>query len=169
MENTNDNNKDLYYLNELSDYQVASDYPDVRGWKVEDAQGHVIGKVDDLLVSKQKERVVYLDVEMHDDQLKDNSQLLNTPASDGVHGFVNKEGENHLILPIGLVQLREEEEVVYTSKINQDTFLKAKRFTKRANLNRDDEMIIYKHYFPDTLVDNRTQLDSFYNQDGFVY
>ncbi len=56
------NNKHLFYLNELSDYKVASDDPDVRGWKVKDSDNRVIGKVDNLLVNKNTERVVYLDV-----------------------------------------------------------------------------------------------------------
>jgi hypothetical protein len=30
-------NKNLYYLEELSDYKVASEYSDVRGWDVIDA------------------------------------------------------------------------------------------------------------------------------------
>ncbi|MDQ6890962.1 MAG: PRC-barrel domain-containing protein [Bacteroidota bacterium] len=59
-----DKNKNLYYLHELSGYKVADDYPDVRDWKVEDANGRLVGKVDGLLVNKTAERVVYLDVEV---------------------------------------------------------------------------------------------------------
>jgi len=58
-------NKNLYYLHELSDYKVASDYADVRDWEVVDADKRTIGKVDALLVNKEAERVVYLDVEVN--------------------------------------------------------------------------------------------------------
>lgn len=56
--------KHLYNLDELSDYKVASDDPDVRSWEVRDADNRVIGKVDNLLVNKTARRVVYLDVEV---------------------------------------------------------------------------------------------------------
>ncbi len=57
-------NKDLYNLHDLSGYKVAEDYADVRDWEVIDVDKRTIGKVDGLLVSKQAERVVYLDVEV---------------------------------------------------------------------------------------------------------
>jgi sporulation protein YlmC with PRC-barrel domain len=56
--------RNLFRLHELSDYKVASHYPDVRGWKVIDADNRKIGEVDELLVNKATERVVYLDVEV---------------------------------------------------------------------------------------------------------
>lgn len=59
-----DKNKNLYYLDELQDYKIEDNYCDVRGWEVQDADSRTIGKVDNLLVSKEAERVVYLDVEM---------------------------------------------------------------------------------------------------------
>ena len=48
--------KHLFYLNELSDYKVKSDNPDVRGWEIHDRDGRTIGKVDNLLVNKQTEK-----------------------------------------------------------------------------------------------------------------
>jgi len=45
-------NKNLYYLNELSDYTVDGDYSDVRGWEVKDRDERTIGKVDNLLVNE---------------------------------------------------------------------------------------------------------------------
>jgi len=43
-----DTNKNLFNLDELSDYKVANDYSDVRGWQVKDANNRTIGKVDHL-------------------------------------------------------------------------------------------------------------------------
>nr|WP_294894958.1 hypothetical protein [uncultured Pedobacter sp.] len=65
-----DENKDLYYLHDLSDYKIASDYPDFRGWKLQDTAHREIGTVDGLLVSKSAERVVYLDIEVNEDLIK---------------------------------------------------------------------------------------------------
>ncbi len=80
-------NKDLFYLEELSDYEVASDYSDVRGWNVIDADKRTIGKVTNLLVSKKEERVVYLDVEVDTTLLQVGYETFQTPVSEGVHGF----------------------------------------------------------------------------------
>lgn len=38
----NNNTKNLYYLDELSDYKVSSDDSDVRGWEVKDTDERVI-------------------------------------------------------------------------------------------------------------------------------
>jgi hypothetical protein len=140
--------KNLYYLNELSDYKVASDYPDVRGWKVKEAEGKVIGKVDNLLVSKRDERVVYLDVELDESHLTEDYDPHAIPASEGVHGFTNKEGDNHLIVPIGLVDIDEDNKFVHSSEINYDTFHNAKRYKKGSTIDRNEELVIYKHYVP---------------------
>lgn len=64
-------NKNLFNLDDLPDYRVAEIYSDVRGWEVKDANKRSIGKVDHLLVNKTAERVVYLDVEVHDALIKE--------------------------------------------------------------------------------------------------
>ena len=111
--------KNLYYLHELSDYKVDSDYPDVRGWKVKDADNKTVGKVDNLLVNKSTERVVYLDVEVDESLLGEDTKTLAASAGEGVHGFINKEGEDHLIIPIGLAGLNEDEKLVLCNNINR--------------------------------------------------
>jgi ribosomal 30S subunit maturation factor RimM len=75
-----DNNKNLYYLHELSEYKVADDYADVRDWEVIDADKRTIGKVDGLLVSKEADRVVYLDVEVDTSLIEDGHETYVVPA-----------------------------------------------------------------------------------------
>jgi hypothetical protein len=75
-----DKNKNLYYLHELSDYKVADDYADVRDWEVIDADKRTIGKVDGLLVNKDAERVVYLDVEVDTSLIEAGHQSYASPA-----------------------------------------------------------------------------------------
>jgi sporulation protein YlmC with PRC-barrel domain len=103
-----DNNRNLYYLHELSDYKVADHYSDVRGWEVEDIDSRTIGKVENLLVDKNDKRVVYLDVEVDGSVIEDGYKTYNVPANHGVHGFVNKDGDNHIIIPIEMATLDEE-------------------------------------------------------------
>lgn len=141
-----DDKKNLYYLHELSDYKVESDDPDVRGWKVKDADGRTVGKVDNLLVNKEKEKVVYLDVEVDESILEANHKPYGKPARSDVHEFINEEGENHLIIPIGLAGVNTDEKYVYTDRIDHRTFAETKRMRKGATIDRDYELLVLDSY-----------------------
>ncbi len=158
-----DKNKNLYYLDELSDYKVASDYDDVRGWDVIDAENRSVGKVSNLLVNKEEERVVYLDIEVNQSLIESGYKTYQVPASDGVHGFTNKDGDDHLIVPIGMVNLNKEQNKVQTNQIDYETFAKAKRFKSGAAINRDYELILFRHFIQDETI----QDTEFYNRKEF--
>ncbi len=142
----NKKEKNLYYLNELSDYKIASDDPDVRGWQVKDADNRVIGKVDNLLVNKTSERVVYLDVEVDKSIIEANHDPYGQPADSEVHEFINKDGENHIIIPVGLVQVNHDPDYIITDRINHQTFAETKRFKKGSNVNREYEVVVLDSY-----------------------
>ena len=173
-------NKNLYYLYELSDYKVADNYSDVRDWKVLDSDHKVIGTVDGLLVSKEAERVVYLDVEVDEALIEEGHQTYGKPTTDGVHEFLNDKGDTHLIIPIGLVTLDEEESKVHCNSINYSTFVKTKRFKKGVELDRSFELMVLPHYEIIAVADHETTThhnhtadqeriptDSFYNRKEF--
>ena len=160
--------KNLYYLHELSDYKVADDYSDVRDWEVIDADQRVIGKVDGLLVNKEAERVVYLDVEVDQSIIELGHETYGTPDNKGVHEFLNKDGENHLIIPIGMVTLDEENKKVHSNQINHSTFASTKRFQKGVDIGKSYEMMVLPKYSPDTNFDVETRLDGqFYDHKEF--
>jgi hypothetical protein len=146
--NNRNGNKHLFYLDELSDYKVSSDDPDVRGWKVKDADDRIIGKVDNLLVNKNTERVVYLDVEVDKSIIDAKHEPYSSSASEGegVHEFMNKDGEEHLIIPIGLVKLNEDDKFIYTDKVNHKTFAQTKRMKKGSKVNREYEKVVLASY-----------------------
>ncbi|MBU1823031.1 MAG: photosystem reaction center subunit H [Bacteroidetes bacterium] len=164
---TDKKNKDLYYLDDLSDYKVASGYSDVRGWVVKDAENRAIGRVEGLLASKSAERVVYLDVEVDEDLIEEGHRTYATSASKGVHGFKNEEGENHLIIPIGLANLDEDENEVHTDRINRSTFARADRFKKDTTFDQDYEVRMYQLYTGDTSQESSVYDDKFYNRKEF--
>lgn len=141
----NQDKKDLFYLNDLSDYKVAEDYNDVRGWDVRDVEGRVVGKVDEFLVSKRAKRVVYLDVYV-DASIIEKDHDVYEKSSQGIRGFLNKNGENHLIIPIGMVTIRRETKDVIASEINYETFAKTKRFEKGFLVNLQYEVAAYNSY-----------------------
>lgn len=153
-------NKKLFYLDELSDYTIDDGYPDVRGWKVTDVDGRNIGKVDNLLVNKVSERVVYLDVEVDESIIDVNHKPYSSASeNDGVHEFLNEDGENHLIIPIGLVTLDEDDEEVLTDKVNYQTFAETKRIKRKSPINRQYESHVLGSY-------NRE--DENYSQGGYA-
>jgi hypothetical protein len=140
------NDKNLYYLHELSDYKVASGDPDVRGWKLKDKDHRTVGKVDNLLVNKHTEKVVYLDVAVDESVIEANHKPYMQKAKDGVHEFINKDGENHLIVPIGMVTLDADSNEVHTSEITHRTFAETKRISKNTPVDRDYEIIVLENY-----------------------
>ncbi len=162
-----DSDKRLYSLDELSDYKVDSDDPDVRGWEVKDADGRVVGTVDNLLVNKNSEKVVYLDVEVDTSVIEAGHEMLDESADDGIHEFENSEGEDHLIIPIGLARLNEDEEYVYTDELTHQTFAKTKRFKEGKSIPSDYERYIISHYGnEDTSAQNQDDED-FYKREEF--
>lgn len=162
-----DSNQNLFYLDELSNYKVASGYYDVRGWDVIDVENKTIGKVDHLLVNKADERVVYLDVEVDKDLIKDGYNTYQARAIDGVHGFLNKDGDDHLIVPIGMVRLNREQKRVLSKQINYTTFARARRFNKGTVIDREYELMLFHHYRGDDTIGTIAFNEQFYNQKEF--
>ena len=158
----------LYKLDELSDYKVASDDPDVRSWEVRDADNRVIGKVDNLIVNKPAQRVVYLDVEVDKSIIDAKHDPYGRPAHVDIREFVNKDGENHVIVPIGMVNLDLENKTVLAQGINHLTFAQTKRFSRENPINRDYEVTVLDTYNRDLVPPATAYEDEqFYERDEF--
>lgn len=136
----------LYNLNELSDYKISDGYPDVRGWDVKDIDNRVVGKVENLLVNKEAERVVYLDVEVDKSIIDANHDPYGPSRNEQIREFVNDKGENHLIIPIGLVELNSDTNYVYTNTIDHLTFASTKRYRKGDTIDRVYEAQVMDSY-----------------------
>lgn len=161
-----DNNKELYYLEELPDYKVASDDRDVRGWDVVDADNRTIGKVTNLLVSKKHERVIYLDVKIDRSLLEACPDTHQPPSGEGVHGVMDKNGEDHLIVPVGMVSLDEERKKVLTNQIGFTTFTRARRFHEGATIEREYELLLLRLYTGDDTIDSSALYEKVYSRKG---
>ena len=141
-----DQKKHLYYLDELSDYKVDNHYPDVTGWNVKDRDNRVIGKVDNLLVNKNLMKVVYLDVEVDKSIIEAEYDPYRNSKDSEVREFINKDGENHVIIPVGMVHIHEDQKYVHTESINYQTFAETKRFSSGDNLDREYEVNVLESY-----------------------
>ncbi|SHH77472.1 PRC-barrel domain-containing protein [Flavobacterium defluvii] len=166
MENKNRN---LYRLDELSDYKVASNYSDVRGWKIVDADNRTIGTIDNLWVNKDMQRVVYLDVSLDKKLIEDNHREVHDAiAYDNGKEFIYKDGESHIIIPIGSVNINKDTKIVMANSIGYDTFRNTSRYNIQQNFDRDYERRVMKSYYPDDVhVSNESDDDAFYRRREF--
>ncbi len=139
-------NKHLYNLNELKDYKVDHHDPDIRGWSVKDRDNRVVGKVDNLLVNKDLAKVVYIDVEVDESIIDANHDPYSPHHDPSLHEFINEKGENHIIIPIGLIHLNRENKFVYTENINYETFAETKRYRSGTDITRDYERHVLGSY-----------------------
>jgi sporulation protein YlmC with PRC-barrel domain len=80
-------------LSELKDFQVSEGYKDIRGWRVDSADGKEVGKVHDLLVDLDGMRTRYLDVRLHS-------------------AIAASHGERDVLIPIGSARIADEGDVV---------------------------------------------------------
>jgi hypothetical protein len=99
-------------LKELKDYKVASDDPDVRGWKVLGRDNRKIGEVHDLLVDTAALRVRYLDVEL------DRDLLGSLPPVPGVAHTGALMEHRHVLVPIGTARLDDDHDDVYIESLD---------------------------------------------------
>lgn len=134
--------KRLHYLHDLDDYKVASGQPDVRGWDLVDVHNERIGTVDNLLVDVKAEKVRYLDVDLDDRIIGENYDPQDNPNVEGVHGFTNREGDKHLIVPIGLARLDENNNCVVVDEVDKEIFGKAPRYKKGTPISADYEYAV---------------------------
>lgn len=91
----------LYRLNELKDYTVASDDPDVRGWEIVDRDNQKFGTIKELIVDPEKKRARYLDVE---------------PSGD----LSSRTGGERLLIPIGVAKLDKDHSNVVVNEVDKD-------------------------------------------------
>ncbi|MDX1471564.1 MAG: photosystem reaction center subunit H [Flavobacteriaceae bacterium] len=163
-----DKNRNLYYLEELGDYKVKDGDTDCRGWDVKDSSGRKVGEVDNFLVNKNTEKVVYLDIEIDDDIIDKNYEPYAGSAKDGVHGFVNEDGENHVILPVGMAHLDHDDECVHANNIDYDTFAETKRIRKGDEINRDYEILVLETYDRNKDRSEYKTGEAFYDSNCFI-
>jgi uncharacterized protein (TIGR02271 family) len=99
-------------LNSLSGYKVADGEPDIRGWDVMASDGRRLGRVDDLLVDTQANKVRYVDVE------------------GGAQG--------HVTIPIGYARLERDSKQVLVDRLSDDQYQALPAYD-RGPITRDYE------------------------------
>lgn len=136
--------KHLYRLSELKDFEVEDSDLDVRGWVVISADGNKFGKIEELIVDPDILRVRYLDV----------------LVDEGVKGV---DENRHMLIPIGVASLDTKEDKVYIKTVETVTLLKTPNYTGGV-VSRD-----YERSVTTSLSDEEYDVDDkyFYEHDYF--
>lgn len=112
-------NAALIRLEEMEGYAVSDKDPDVRGWKVISKNGREVGTIDELIVDQDAMKVRYLDIDLNDD-------------------FLESGRDRHLLLPIGVAEIDENDDLVFIPGIDRALVSKIPAFDGN-NLTRDYE------------------------------
>jgi sporulation protein YlmC with PRC-barrel domain len=112
-------------LSALDDFEVAEGYPDIRGWRVDSADGQHVGKVHDLLIDVDNMRTRYLDVRL-------TKEVAASP------------GDRDVLVPVGTAQVIDGKDVVRVP-------LTAERFGllplyDHGRLSRTHELEVRRHF-----------------------
>jgi uncharacterized protein (TIGR02271 family) len=141
-------------LHELrgSGYEMAEGSPDIRGWKIRNLQGQQIGKVDELLFDVQSRKVRYLIVDLEGKALNLTSKKI--------------------LIPVGLVELHEENDDVILTNVNFDHLALLPDYKKGTVTNATERAI--RNAFAGegaVILDDDTNVtdnaDEFYNHEHF--
>ncbi|NVO31434.1 PRC-barrel domain-containing protein [Hymenobacter lapidiphilus] len=135
----------LRRLRDLTEFEVADDNPDVRGWAVRGADGRQFGQVFELIVDVDALKVRYLDLQLDDS--------LGLDARD-----------NHILLPIGVAALDEEADNVFVPSLTYDSVVQYPPYTE-IQITREYEQAMLRALNPG-LPAASTEPD-FYNQPSY--
>lgn len=88
-------------LSDLSDFKVAENEPDIRGWKVRSADNREVGKVKDLIADTGSMKIRYLDI------------ALDRKALD-------LKDDRRVLVPIGSARLNDDDDLVLINRPSAD-------------------------------------------------
>jgi photosynthetic reaction center H subunit len=115
-----DDSKRLCRLGEMSDYEVADEDPDIRGWDVLGENGEKIGTVEELIVDTSAMKVRYLDIDLDDSIIEGNE-------------------ERHVLIPIGAAKLDDDDDNVFVQGLDRRVVNRFPAYKDRQPLTRDYE------------------------------
>lgn len=121
---------DLIYLTNLDDFKVHEDDTDIRGWNIYDRAGMQIGEVTNLVVDPTERRARYAVVELdnvgrHDSYHHDN---FFERVGDDVKDFFGNDDDRHTLIPIGMIQIDNDDHKVHISNFDSNYISNGPRY-----------------------------------------
>jgi sporulation protein YlmC with PRC-barrel domain len=105
MRTTNTDVKRLHKLNDLNDYEVSDNDPDIVDWKVYTSDKIEFGEVEDLVVDINIKKAVYADVIVSDD-------------------FMTGDSDSHLLIPLDSITVYEKNKMVIVNSLSSEELAK---------------------------------------------
>jgi len=146
---------DKEYRNNLvelskSGYEIVPDEPDIRKWKVRNAEGRILGVVDDLILDKDQRKVRYIVLDM-------DGKPINLVS-------------RKVLIPIGISQFDDIDDVVVLPAITVEHLATLPTYSGR--IRKDEERKIRRLFSapdPNTRVDYDDRYDdnNFYDHEHF--
>ncbi len=132
-----------------SGYEVAKGQPDIRGWEVRDAHGHLMGKVHELIFDSRANKVRYMVINVIDSK---ELQLE----------------KRTVMVPIGLAVLQQQYDDVILPKVTPFQLRALPRYHKDDLGTRAEHAISTVFGRTDTVLTGDEDVDeSFYNNEMF--
>lgn len=138
--NRTENN--LTRLSNLNQEEADIYRPDIINYPVLGKNSFKIGRVTDLLVDDDEARVRYLDVEIEGDE------------------------KNHMLLPVGIVNMEKEQNYVYTDEVTKSQLDKMPRY-KGESIDRDYEKQLRSSLSFSRQISPEEMESDFYNNHHF--
>lgn len=131
-----------------SDFEIADGQPNIKGWDVKDAQDKKIGDVNDLIFNPNTDKVVYLVVELDDNDL-------------------DLDNDKKVLVPIGLAELHEKHDDVMLSSVSAAQLMQLPAYEK-GNITSQTEATIRSILAGDALAaPTETGKEDFYKHEHF--
>jgi uncharacterized protein (TIGR02271 family) len=108
-------------LDDLDDFEVADNSPDVRGWDVVASDGRRIGEVEELLVDTSAMKVRYLDIEL-DKELR------------------RSDDDRRVLVPVGHARLDDKDDRVLVERMSVDQFRTLPSYSGRLDRQYEDSL-----------------------------
>ncbi|TGE17146.1 hypothetical protein E5J99_07675 [Hymenobacter elongatus] len=134
----------LRRLRDLTEFEVADNSPDVRGWAVRGGDGNKFGDVHELIVEEASLKVRYLDVEL-DASLNVNHH------------------ERHILIPVGVAALDEEGDNVFVPSLTKESVLEYPPYQEIQITRQYEEAMLRSLQLPLP----EAHIGSFYDQDSY--
>lgn len=148
-DNYTDTKQRIGALENLDDWKVHSDDVDVRGWNLYAGTGEKIGKVENLIADTEAKKVRYLEVELDDNLSSLRTDAYRNTLTDSYRNYYGTDKDNHILIPIGVVDIDENDnKVVASSNLNNTYFANSPRYQgiRSTQITPAHELTTLKYY-----------------------
>lgn len=126
-------------------HRTSGNNPDVSGWPVVDKNGEKLGKVECLLADDAQNKERYIDVNPESELLA-SDQKVYSETSDSSHQYRDRDGDVHMVLPIGMAHIDEQNHKVVADRVEREQFTQSPMISKKDEVTAGYEGEVQRYY-----------------------